>query len=95
MFHEVVGCAMQRAVEVEKVDVMTVTVGTQRRAVLEAIAFGSFLRDIETHIDAEYHLLTPGSSRCLPGMNCTGVVLLQPLTVLKKLWWDRRCLNDS
>lgn len=55
---------LQQAVEVEKVDVMTVTVGTQRRAVLEAIAFGSFLRDIETHIDSEYRLLTPGSTRC-------------------------------
>lgn len=45
-----------------QVEVMTVTVATQRRAVLEAIAFGSFLRDVETYVDSEYQLLTPGSS---------------------------------
>jgi hypothetical protein len=45
-----------------QVDVMQVTVATQRRAVLEAIAFGSFLRDVETYVDSEYQLLTPGSS---------------------------------
>jgi hypothetical protein len=45
-----------------QVDVMQVTVATQRRAVLEAIAFGSFLRDVETYVDQEYQLLTPGSS---------------------------------
>jgi hypothetical protein len=53
---------VQQAVEQEKVDVMQVTVATQRRAVLEAIAFGSFLRDVETYVDSEYQLLTPGSS---------------------------------
>ena len=60
------GAPVQEAVETEKVEVMTVTVGTQRRAVLEAIAFGSFLRDIETHIDSEYRLLTPSTSGCPP-----------------------------
>lgn len=36
------------------------TVGTQRRAVLEAVAFGAFLRDVETHVGEEYGtLLTP------------------------------------
>jgi antitoxin component HigA of HigAB toxin-antitoxin module len=53
---------VQEAVEKEKVDIMTVTVATQRRAVLEAIAFGSFLRDVETYVDTEYQLLTPSSS---------------------------------
>lgn len=45
-----------------QVEVMTVSVATQRRAVLEAIAFGSFLRDVETYVDTEYQLLTPSSS---------------------------------
>jgi hypothetical protein len=47
------------AVQGEKVDVLTMTVGTQRRAVLEAVAYGTFLRDVETHVDTEYHLITP------------------------------------
>ena len=51
-----------RMLLVLQVDVMQVTVATQRRAVLEAIAFGSFLRDVETYVDSEYQLLTPGSS---------------------------------
>lgn len=42
-----------------QVDVLTMTVGTQRRAVLEAVAYGTFLRDVETHVDTEYHLITP------------------------------------
>ena len=53
---------LQEAVEQDKVENMTITVGTQRRAVLEAIAFGAFLRDVETHVDLEYRLLTPVSS---------------------------------
>ena len=55
-------CCSQEAVEQDKVENMTITVGTQRRAVLEAIAFGAFLRDVETHVDMEYRLLTPVSS---------------------------------
>ena len=44
-------------------DVVKVSVGTQRRAVLEAIAFGAFLRDVETYVDTDYHgLLTANSS---------------------------------
>lgn len=53
---------MQRvsaAVEAGKVDVVFVTVATQRRAVLEAVAFGTFLRDVELEIDTKYGLLTP------------------------------------
>ncbi len=31
-------------------------------AVLEAVAFGTFLRDVETFVDNEYALLTPPGS---------------------------------
>lgn len=41
------------------------TVGTQRRAVLEAVAYGTFLRDVESFVDTEYHLITP-TSRITP-----------------------------
>lgn len=34
-----------------QVETLTMTVATQRRAVLEAVAFGTFLRDVETHVD--------------------------------------------
>lgn len=46
------------AVENDTVDTVVMTVSTQRRAVLEAVAFGTFLRDVETHVDNEYNLLT-------------------------------------
>lgn len=51
---------IQSAVAEGSVDSLTMTVGTQRRAVLEAVAFGAFLRDVETHVENEYQLLTPG-----------------------------------
>ncbi len=38
---------MAKAVETDAVETLTMTVGTQRRAVLEAVAFGTFLRDVE------------------------------------------------
>ena len=41
------------------VENLNITVGTQRRAVLEAVAFGTFLRDVESYVDNEYQLLTP------------------------------------
>lgn len=50
---------MQDAVASDKVEALSITVGTQRRAVLEAIAFGTFLRDVESYVDSEYQLLTP------------------------------------
>lgn len=50
---------IQSAVAAGSVDSLTMTVGTQRRAVLEAVAFGAFLRDVETHVENEYQLLTP------------------------------------
>ena len=46
----------------DEVDSLNITVGTQRRAVLEAVAFGTFLRDVESYVDGEYQLLTPLSS---------------------------------
>jgi hypothetical protein len=53
---------VQSAVNSGAVESVTITVGTQRRAVLEAVAFGTFLRDVETHVDTEYALLTPPSN---------------------------------
>lgn len=50
---------VQDAVAKDAVEALSITVGTQRRAVLEAIAFGTFLRDVETYVDDEYQLLTP------------------------------------
>lgn len=50
---------MQDAVAKDTVEALNITVGTQRRAVLEAIAFGTFLRDVENYVDNEYQLLTP------------------------------------
>lgn len=41
------------------VESLVISVGTQRRAVLEAVAFGTFLRDVEEHVGDEYSLLTP------------------------------------
>jgi hypothetical protein len=50
---------VQEAVQAGKVDLLTVTVATQRRAVLEAVAFGTFLRDVEVDVDTKYGILTP------------------------------------
>ena len=50
---------MARAVEKDEVPTVTMSVGTQRRAVLEAVAYGTFLRDVETWVQTEYSLLTP------------------------------------
>ena len=50
---------VQSAVNSGAVESLAITVGTQRRAVLEAIAFGTFLRDVETFVETEYALLTP------------------------------------
>lgn len=52
---------VQQAVSNDNVAVVAMTVGTQRRAVLEAIAYGCFLRDVETWVEADYGLLTPVS----------------------------------
>ena len=49
----------EKAVAEDKVSVVTMSIATQRRAVLEAVAFGTFLRDIETDVEDNYGLLTP------------------------------------
>lgn len=41
------------------VDTLTLPYNQQRRVVLEAVAFGSFLRDVENRVAAEPALLTP------------------------------------
>lgn len=53
---------VQQAVANGSVESVTMTVGTQRRAVLEAVAYGCFLRDVESWVDREYALLTPVTS---------------------------------
>lgn len=53
---------VQAAVADGSVESVTMTVGTQRRAVLEAVAYGCFLRDVESWVDVEYALLTPVTS---------------------------------
>lgn len=47
------------AVTEQKVQCLTMSIATQRRGVLEAVAFGCFLRDVETWVEREYDLLTP------------------------------------
>jgi hypothetical protein len=53
---------VQQAVADGTVQSVTMTVGTQRRAVLEAVAYGCFLRDVESWVDHDFALLTPISS---------------------------------
>ena len=49
---------VQEAVESDRVSNLVVSVATQRRAVLEAVAYGTFLRSVEERVDSEYGLLT-------------------------------------
>lgn len=63
---------IQSAVAADQVETLTMTVGTQRRAVLEAVAYGTFLRDVETRVDTEYHLLTPLPPPKLPPRGWSG-----------------------
>ena len=54
---------VQKAVADGTVESLAITAGTQRRAVLEAVAYGSFLRDVEGHIEDGYAgLLTPAKA---------------------------------
>lgn len=50
---------IQRAVQTNAIETVTMTIATQRRCVLEAVAFGTFLRDVETSVNTDYGLLTP------------------------------------
>lgn len=66
---------IERAVAENAVETLAMTVGAQRRVVLEAVAFGAFLRDVEDRVDVEFGgLLTPmppppgGGGRGGPGM---------------------------
>ncbi|GFH15812.1 uncharacterized protein HaLaN_12117 [Haematococcus lacustris] len=47
---------MAKAVESDAVETLLMTVATQRRAVLEAVAFGTFLRDVESWVDQDVQL---------------------------------------
>lgn len=40
-----------------QVETLTMTQTVQRRAVLEAVAYGTFLRDVETWVASDYQLL--------------------------------------
>lgn len=64
----------------DEVESLNITVGTQRRAVLEAVAFGTFLRDVESYVDGEYQLLTPLSSASRGGGDGRGGSPRPPLT---------------
>lgn len=58
-----------------KVKTVTVNIATQRRVVLEAVAFGSFLRDAESYVDThDQRLLTPAprGGQGPPGMIGSG-----------------------
>lgn len=51
---------IERAVAENAVETLAMTVGAQRRVVLEAVAFGAFLRDVEDRVAGEFSgLLTP------------------------------------
>ena len=55
---------VKKEVEAGSIESIAITVGTQRRAILEAIAFGTFLRDVEDNINSNYqHLLTANSAK--------------------------------
>lgn len=57
---------VQKAVEAGSVQSLSMTYGSLRRVVLEAVAFGSFLRDTESYVDSEYGL-TPSGRFLGPG----------------------------
>jgi len=59
---------IKEVVDSDKVACLKLTYGTQRRIILEAVAFGSFLRDVETNVDNVHGLLTPVSSVTPPPM---------------------------
>jgi hypothetical protein len=70
---------VSQAVENGKVQTLTLPYITQRRIVLEAVAFGAYLRDTESHVQREHTaLLTPagsgggGGASGLSGLSGTG-----------------------
>lgn len=59
---------VSQAVESGKVQTLTLPYITQRRIILEAVAFGAFLRDVESYVISEYTpLLSPPSDQSGPG----------------------------
>ena len=50
---------MKAAIASGAIDSLTLPYAQQRRVVLEAVAFGSFLRDVEGRVGTEPKLLTP------------------------------------
>ncbi len=48
---------VEQAVQNDRVQNLVVSVATQRRAVLEAVAYGSFLRSVEEQVENKYGLL--------------------------------------
>lgn len=50
--------AFQNAIQNDQVQTVTMFVSTQRRAVLEAVAFGTFVRDKEIYVDTNFGILT-------------------------------------
>ena len=56
--------AVKTAVQSGAVQTLSLTYSAQRRVVLEAVAFGSFLRDVETRVVNDYaELLSPAPER--------------------------------
>mmetsp|Transcript_64946 Transcript_64946/g.205176 ORF Transcript_64946/g.205176 Transcript_64946/m.205176 type:complete len:448 (+) Transcript_64946:123-1466(+) len=47
---------LQEAVRGDEIETVTLTYNTQRRVVLEAVAFGSFLHDVESEVNFSYDL---------------------------------------
>lgn len=61
--------AFQNAIAHDQVQTVTMFASTQRRAVLEAVAFGTFVRDTEMYVDNNFSLLTPNPNQ---GMGLLG-----------------------
>ena len=68
-----------QSVASDRVETLTMTGATQRRSVLEAVAYGTFMREVEDWIDNEYQLLTelpPPQLPPLPGPGGGGRALM-------------------
>ena len=63
---------MNSALASGEIETVTLTYAAQRRVVLEAIAFGSFLRDVEGRVGSgeHGHMLTP--TQFMPGQDESG-----------------------
>ena len=59
---------MRDVVKEDKVDILVMSLSDQRRVVLEAVAFGAFLRDAESNIEllADEPILTPNQAKGRP-----------------------------